>query len=155
MEHTDEKLYAQFKKETGDESSLERVQIPSEPLANYVKWLQDKVLKPSISIDVYQQDWMPGFGMMTTIDTDDSGILHPVPPIQEGAKPVICINVGSMLTAKMVEDLDHSEFIEHVIETYFHELIHVLEHYITTDFSEERVDELTQKYMEKYHEQKR
>lgn len=88
-----------------------------------------------ITVDVYQQDWIPAFAAFL-----DDGSL------QAGARPKIAINIGALMAAVASGDIDKSELPYVVAETMMHEIIHVLESWAGVEFSEDRVDALIEKY---------
>jgi len=73
-------------------------------------------MKDGITIEVYQQDWIPGFAAFS----DDGSI-------QEGAKAHVAINVGSTLLMVEKGDIPKSEIPYMIAENIMHEVIHALE----------------------------
>jgi len=94
---------------------------------------------PSFSIEVFQQDWIPGFAAF-----------HDDGKINETARAHVVINVGSLLAAVQCGDLDSKDLPYMIAESLMHEVIHTLEAWARVQFSEDRVEELLTKYREKY-----
>lgn len=90
-----------------------------------------------MKIDVYQQDWMPGFAAF-----HDDGSL------QAGAAAKVSLNIGTLIAAVNLGDLEASDIPYVVAESIMHEVIHALESWAKVEFSEERVEALLQKYRE-------
>jgi hypothetical protein len=93
----------------------------------------------SISLEVYQQDWVPGFAAFL-----DDGTLR------ETGKAHLMINIGSLLSCVESGELPPKDFPYMVAETLMHEAIHALEAWAKVEFSEEKVEELLQKYRRQY-----
>ena len=88
-----------------------------------------------MKIDVYQQDWMPGFAAF-----HDDGSL------KAGAAAKVSLNIGALMEAVEYGDLEASELPYMVAESIMHEVIHALESWANVEFSEERVEALLEKY---------
>lgn len=97
-----------------------------------------KNLKNSISIEVYQEDWIPGFAAYHT------GTLT------KEAKAHVVLNIGSLLALVGDGSIQREELPYVVAESLMHEVIHVLEEWAGVEFSEERVHALTEAYTKKY-----
>lgn len=95
--------------------------------------------KPEISIEVYQQDWIPGFAAFR-----NNGQLK-----KDGRAHVI-LNMGSIMCAVASGDIDRQDVPYMVAESLMHEVIHVLESWANVEFSEEKVESLIEKYQQKY-----
>ena len=93
------------------------------------------LLGKRVVIDVYQQDWMPGFAAFL-----DDGSLA------ESGRPKFAINLGAFIASISTGDIEKSEIPYFVAETLMHEIIHVIEKWAGVEFSEERVDALIEKY---------
>lgn len=94
---------------------------------------------PTISIEVFQQDWQPGFASFY-----DDGRLT------EGASAHVTLNLGSLLCAVQTGDLDRRDLPYLIAETLMHETVHALEAWANVEFSEDRVEELLTRYRAKY-----
>ncbi|MCU7841916.1 MAG: hypothetical protein KZQ94_21405 [Candidatus Thiodiazotropha sp. (ex Troendleina suluensis)] len=110
-------------------------------LLSHIQSISDDrtTLKPGLSIEVYQQDWMPGFAAFL----DDGSI-------QEGAAAHVVINIGANLLTVETVDLDVQDLPYMIAETLMHEIIHALESWAGVAFSEERVEKLLDAYREHY-----
>ena len=97
-----------------------------------------------ITLDLYQQDWMPGFAAFR----DDGSI-------QEGAHPKLAINVGALLAAVAYKDLAKKDLPYVIAESVMHEFIHVLESWAGVEFNEDKVEELLGRYRQKALSQKK
>ncbi|MEW8494249.1 MAG: hypothetical protein AB2604_10625 [Candidatus Thiodiazotropha taylori] len=100
-----------------------------------------KMLKPGLVLNIYQQDWMPGFAAFL----DDGAI-------QSNAPAHLALNIGSTLLAVESVDLSAEDVPYMLAETLMHEIIHALESWASVEFSEERVEQLLTQYREKYKE---
>ena len=88
-----------------------------------------------IKVEVYQQDWIPGFAAYCHDGT-----------MEEGAAAHVVLNVGVHMAAAEVGDVDPADLPYVVAENLMHEVIHVLEAWAGVEFSEERVEALLEKY---------
>lgn len=97
-------------------------------------------MSEKFSIEVYQQDFMPGWGSFVF----DTGEMTP------DSKPFMLLNIGGFMAA--VEDGKlHPKDVPYIIaETMMHEIIHSLEHWAGVEFSEDRVEELLTQYRKKF-----
>lgn len=89
----------------------------------------------SVLIEVYQQDWMPGFAAFL----DDGSV-------QSGAAAKVALNMGSLMAAVETEDLSAKDIPYVVAESIMHEVMHVLEAWAGVEFSEDRIEALIEKY---------
>lgn len=96
-------------------------------------------MKPEISIEVYQQDWIPGFAAFS-----NNGQLE-----KDGHAHVM-LNVGSLMSIVAQEEVEAADIPYIVAECLIHEVIHVLEAWAGVEFSEEKVEALIEKYQQKY-----
>jgi len=90
-----------------------------------------------ISIEVFQQDWIPGFAAYL-----DDGSL------KEGAPAHVVLNLGSTLAVVEQGGIEKDEVPYFVAENIMHEVIHVLEAWANVEFNEDRVEQLIEKYRE-------
>ena len=90
-------------------------------------------------IEVYQQDWTPGFAAFN----DDGSI-------QLGAPAHLSIDLGGFLASVDAKDLEKQDLPYVIAESLMHEVIHALEAWAGQEFNEEKVEALLQKYREKY-----
>ena len=91
-----------------------------------------------VSIEIYQQDWIPGFAAFR----DDGSIAE--------GKAHVVLNLGSLLTCVVSDEIDPKEIPYQVAERLMHEVVHVLEAWAGVEFSEERVEALIEKYAKEY-----
>ena len=87
-----------------------------------------------IEIEIYQQDWIPGFAAFR----NDSSIA-------EGKAHVI-LNVGAFLAVVANKDVAPGDLPYCIAESLMHEVVHVFEAWAQVEFSEDRVEALIQKY---------
>jgi len=110
-------------------------------MINKIRGLFNK-LKPKnnkgISVEIYQQDWIPGFAAFLNDGSIKNGTAH------------ICVNIGSNMLAVTEGDFDIKDVPYIITEHIMHEIIHTLESWANTEFNEERVEELLMKYREAY-----
>lgn len=92
-----------------------------------------------ISLEVFQHDWIPGFAAF-----HDDGSLD------ETAKAHVVLNLGSLLAVVIAKDLPAQELPYVIAESLMHEAIHALEAWAKVEFSEERIEALTEQYRRKY-----
>jgi hypothetical protein len=106
-----------------------------------VATLQERVaeLEKGIRIEVYQEDWIPGFAAF-----HDDGNLR------DTAKAHVVLNLAANLLAVEDGDIPKSDLPYIIAENIMHEVIHVLEAWCDQEFSEERVEALLTKYRDKY-----
>jgi hypothetical protein len=91
-------------------------------------------LPDTIRIEVYQQDWMPGFAAFRDDDAIAQGKAH------------VALNVGALMACIAEGDIDRADLPYLVAESLMHEVINVLEAWAGVEFSEERVEALLDKY---------
>jgi len=96
-------------------------------------------LAKNVTIEIFQHDWLPGFAAFR-----DDGSLS------ESGKAHVVLNLGSLLAAIHISDLDRADLPYLIAETLMHEVIHVLESWAGVEFSEERVESLLAQYRDKY-----
>jgi len=96
----------------------------------------DSGLKPNVKIEVFQQDWIPGFAAF-----QEGSIAH-------GDHAHVVLNIGSILCAAGLKDVELKDVPYFVAESLMHEIVHVLEEWAGVEFSEKRVEELIKKYNE-------
>lgn len=90
-----------------------------------------------ISIEVYQQDWIPGFAAFRDDKTLDAN-----------GKAHVVLNLGAFLATVVKDDIPVEELPYFIAESIMHEVIHVLEAWAKVEFSEEKVNALINKYSE-------
>lgn len=95
--------------------------------------------KTTVSIEIYQHDWIPGFASF-----------HEDGSIQEGASAHVVLNLGSLLAAVQEGYLDKKELPYMIAESLMHETIHCLESWAHVEFSEDRIEALLTEYRKKY-----
>ena len=96
-------------------------------------------LKDNITIKIFQEDFIPGFaGLRTYEDQENCAHAH------------VVLNVGSLLAMVEQQDCEAKDLPYVIAESLMHEVVHVLESWAGVEFNEERVEELTEKYREKY-----
>ncbi len=86
-------------------------------------------------VDVYQQDWMPGFAAFL----DDGSV-------KDGAPAKVGLNIGALMAAVDTHDIEPEHVPYVVAESIMHEVIHALEAWAGVEFNEDRVEELLRKY---------
>lgn len=91
-------------------------------------------MRDSISIEIYQHDWLPGFAAFR----NDSAVVD--------GKAHVVLNIGSLLGMVASGDVDRSELPYIIAESLMHEVVHVLEAWAGVEFNEDRVDALIEKY---------
>ena len=94
--------------------------------------------KPFPIIEIRQQDWIPGFAAFLSGSTKVTGKAH------------VLLNLGSFIAAVQTGDIPASEVPYAIAESVMHEVMHVLEEWAGVEFSEERVEALTDAYAAKY-----
>jgi len=99
---------------------------------------QGESMKRGVSIEVYQQDWIPGFAAFGEGSLRARGHAH------------VVLNLGSLLATVAHKDVLPSELPYVVAECLMHEVIHVLEEWAGVEFSEKRVHALIAKYQQMY-----
>ena len=114
---------------------MKNTAFPIEEAVESVEVSRKEQKNDHIKIEVYQQDWIPGFAAFL----DDGSI-------QQGAKAHIGINIAAFLTAVAYKDLDKKDLPYVVAESIMHEFIHVLESWAGVEFNEEHIEALLLKY---------
>jgi hypothetical protein len=92
-------------------------------------------MQQSISIEVYQHDWIPGFAAFA-----DDGSL------KADAKAHVVLNLGAILGTVASGDVPAADVPYFVAESIMHEVMHALEDWAGVEFNEGRVDALLEKY---------
>ena len=87
-------------------------------------------------IEFYQRDWMPGFAAFI----DDGK------PFEPSGRAFCLLNLGAILAAVELGDMPASEVPYFVAESMMHEIMHVLEKWAGVEFSEERIEQLLDRY---------
>lgn len=96
-------------------------------------------LTPTITIEIRQQDFIPGFGAF-----NDDGSM------ENGGPAHVVINIGGLLGMAIQEDMTPDEIVQVAAETLTHEFFHVIQKWAGAALSEDRVEELMRRYVEKY-----
>jgi protein-disulfide isomerase-like protein with CxxC motif len=91
-----------------------------------------------MKIEVYQQDWCPGFAAFLDDGSVQKGTAH------------VCLNVGALMAAVEAKDVEKADLPYLVAESLMHEVIHALEAWAGVEFSEEKVEALLEEYRVKY-----
>jgi len=89
-----------------------------------------------LKIEFHQHDWIPGFAAFAP------GATTPAPD----SRAFCVVNLGSLLAAVQAKDLPAADVPYVVAESMMHEVIHVIEQWAGTEFSEDRVEALLSKY---------
>lgn len=87
-----------------------------------------------VTIEVRQQDWIPGFAAFLPNEKGPQG------------EAQVVLNVGGLMACVAGADTDPADVPYIVAECLMHEVIHVLEQWAGVAFSEKRVEELLSKY---------
>jgi hypothetical protein len=103
---------------------------------------QELAKAKSLKVEVYQQDWVPGFAAFRDDGSMEEGTAH------------VVLNLGAVLCAVALGDLDKEDVALVVGENLVHELGHVIEAWAGAEFSEKRVEKLVAMY-QKYVEEER
>lgn len=93
---------------------------------------------PRMTVEVYQQDWCPGFAAFLDDGSVQKGTAH------------ICLNVGALMAAVEAKDVEKADLPYLIAESMMHEIIHALEAWAGVEFSEEKVEALLEAYRVKY-----
>lgn len=99
---------------------------------------------PSIKIEVYQQDWIPGFMAFLNNEADN----YELTDLE--IKPKMMINIGAFMAAVASKDIEKENLPYFIAETIMHEIIHVLEKLFKVEFNEEKIHKLINDYQTKY-----
>jgi len=94
-----------------------------------------------ISIEVYQNDWMPGFAAFHSRGQRT---------LRKEARAHVSLNLAANLLAIENGDFSKRDLPYVIAENIMHEVIHVLEEWAGKRFSERRVESLLKKYRDKY-----
>ena len=94
-------------------------------------------MNDNIKIEIYQQDWIPGFAAFR----DDKSL-------EATGKAHVVLNLGAFLATVAKGELPANELPYHIAESLMHEVIHVLEAWAKVEFNEEKVDVLINKYIQ-------
>jgi len=95
-------------------------------------------LTDHLKIEVFQQDWIPGFAAFMDGSVDHEGHAH------------VVLNLGALMAAVAEKDIEPADIPYIVAEVLMHEVVHALEEWAGVEFSEKRVEELIQRYQERY-----
>ena len=95
--------------------------------------------KDNITIEVFQQDFMPGWAAF-----------HNDGSMKREAKAHVSLNVGGLLAAVHTGELDRRKLPYMVAESLVHEAIHAFEAWAEVEFSEEKVEALLTQYRERF-----
>ena len=87
-------------------------------------------------VEFHQQDWIPGFAVFLPGATT-------TPP---NSRAFCVLNLGSLMATVASGDVAPSDLPGFVVESLIHEVGHVVEQWAKIEFSEERVEALTEKY---------
>ena len=87
-----------------------------------------------VTIEVRQDDWIPAFGAFAAGSIEATGTAH------------VVLNVGAILAVVEEGDMEPADVPYMVAETIMHEVIHALEEWAGVEFSEDRVEELLDRY---------
>jgi len=91
-----------------------------------------------LKIEVYQQDWMPGFAAFSDDGSVAKGTAH------------IALNIGALIAAVQCKDIEAKDVPYAIAEDIMHEIMHALEAWAGVEFSESRVELLLEKYRASY-----
>lgn len=110
-------------------------------IGNYLKyevmeWTRSPLAKPIPVVEFHQHDWMEGFAAFL----DDGEQFNP------DSKAFCVLNLGSLLATVKAGDIPAADLPYVIAESMMHEIIHVLEKWAGQEFSEERVEQLLEKY---------
>lgn len=106
-------------------------------------------LTNNITIDIYQQDWIPGFAAFI-IGSLNGKKKKLNKRKNAGNHAQVVLNVGAVLAAVAEKDFKPKEVPYIVAECLMHEVIHVLEEWANVEFSEKKVAELILNYQQYY-----
>lgn len=97
-----------------------------------------KLTGENMQIEIYQQDWFPGFAAFLDDGSVSKGKAH------------VCLNLGALMAAVEAKDIAKEDIPYLVAESLMHEIIHALESWAGVEFNEEKVEALLEKYRVKY-----
>jgi len=90
-----------------------------------------------IVVEFRQHDWQPGFASFLA---QEEGGLDP-------NGPAFCtLNLAAFLSTRDAHGADHASLVESIADTMVHEVIHVIEAWAGTEFSEQCVEALIARY---------
>lgn len=98
-------------------------------------------LSDHLKIEVFQEDWAPGFAAFGEGSVEHQGHAH------------VVLNLGALMSTVANKDVEPADIPYMVAETIMHEVVHALEEWAGVEFSEERVEALVQAYREKYRDE--
>jgi hypothetical protein len=90
--------------------------------------------KPDIKIEVFQEDWIPGFACF-----NDNGLV-------KEAKAHVALNLGSLMDCVAGKEVEKKDIPYIIAECLMHEVIHALEAWTNVEFSDEKIEELLMRY---------
>ena len=97
-----------------------------------------KAKKTTLKIEVYQQDWMPGFAAFS----DDGGVAK--------GTAHIALNIGALMASVQSKDIEAKDVPYAIAEDIMHEVMHSLEAWAGVEFSEAKIEALLEKYRVAY-----
>jgi hypothetical protein len=86
-------------------------------------------------IEVYQQDWIPGW----------AAFIHDGSVKRHGTAHVV-INLGAVMSSRALGKMAQTEIPYFIAESIMHEVIHALEAWAGVEFNEDRVEALLWRY---------
>lgn len=98
--------------------------------------------REKFKIEVYQQDWMPGFAAFLDDGSIRKGTAH------------VALNIGALISAVATHDIEKKDLPYVVAESLMHEIVHALEAWAGVEFDEDKVEDLIAQYREKYKDEK-
>ncbi len=128
-------IEAMYQYQKCDSSEIQRASKLAETLTEGITRRANVPSEGSMRIDIYQQDWIPGFAAFL----DDGSV-------QVGATAKVGLNVGALMAAVETKDLQSCDVPYVVAETIMHEVMHALEAWAGVEFSEDRIEALIAKY---------
>jgi len=87
-----------------------------------------------LTIEVRQQDWMPGFAAYLDDGRQINGSAH------------VLLNIGASVLAVAQGDIPAADLPYHIADDLMHEIMHALEAWAGVEFSEDRIEALIAKY---------
>jgi tRNA 2-selenouridine synthase SelU len=93
-------------------------------------------MKPNFKIQVVKNDDIDSFGAYAS------------PSIKKNEFGVVLFNMEANLAASI--ENEELSFKENFVETIMHEVGHALEEFYDLEFSEDRIERITESYREKY-----
>ena len=92
----------------------------------------------TVEIEFHQHDWIPGFAAFL----NDGQRMHK----NTNSRAFCVLNLGSILAMVETKDMAATEVPYFIAESMMHEVIHAIEKWAGVEFSEERVEDLLEKY---------